>query len=307
MHITLVHKPDAGSGKHSKKALKKLLKEAGHKVAYFSTTDDDWQGALVEARDLVLIAGGDGTVGSVTRRLLGREVPFAMLPLGTANNIATKLGWTGSLEDVVARLEHAERRPFDLGVASGPWGTRRFLEGIGVGPFTRAMAFLEAEWDDLVHEPKKPKKELARDARLLRAFLHESAAQRYGLMLNGDPVEGPLLLLEVTNTGLIGPNLRIAPDADTGDGFFDVVLLSEADRPAFASYLDRYLAGDETPPRLDWRKAQQVRLTLAATRVHLDDELWPPVDGPTPPLEAPFEVDVRMERGALTALVPRLP
>jgi diacylglycerol kinase (ATP) len=304
MHITLVHKPDAGAGKHSKKKLKKLLKEAGHKVDYYSTKDDDWETAVKDARDLVLIGGGDGTVGSVARRLIGSEVPFAILPLGTANNLATKLGWVGDPEDIIGDLDDGEVKPFDIGLARGPWGTYRFLEGVGVGPFARAMAFLEAEWDDLVHEPGKPKKELARDARLLRAFLHESIPRRWNATLDGESLEGPFVLVEVMNTGLIGPNLRIAPDADPGDGSFDVVLVGDADRQALAAYIDRYLDGDETPPDLPVRRAQHVRLSLEAARVHIDDEVWPDAESPPPALDAPFEVDLRIEPGALQVLVP---
>jgi diacylglycerol kinase (ATP) len=304
MHVTLIHKPDAGGGKHSRKKLERLLEKAGHAVDYFST-DDAWETALHEADDLVLVAAGDGTVGSVARRLVGCEAPLGILPLGTANNLATKLGWTGKPGDVVERLRHAERRSFDVGVARGPWGTRRFLESVGVGPFARAMAFLEAEWDDLVHEPRKPKKELLRDCRLLRAFLHESIPRRWSASVDGEPVEGPFVLIEVTNTGLIGPNVRLAPDADVDDGCFDVVLLGDADRPALAAHLDRSLEGDERPAHLRVRRAREVRLSLEAARVHIDDELWPPADQPPPPLDAPFEIDLRLEPGALTVLVPR--
>jgi diacylglycerol kinase (ATP) len=304
MKITLIHKPDAGDGKHSKKELKKLLKSAGHKVDYFSSKKDDWETALQDAEDLVLIAGGDGTVGSVCRRLIGCDVPFAILPLGTANNLATRLGWALPLEEAVDKLEDAVERPFDLGLARGPWGTRRFLESVGVGPFARAIAFLEAEWEDLVHEPGKPKKEMARDARLLRAFLHESVPRRWAVSVDEERHDGPYVLLEVMNTGLIGPNLAIAPDADPGDGRLDVVMIGDADRQALAAYIDRYLDGDDTPPTLPVHHAQHVRLSLEAARVHIDDEVWPPADGPPPPLDAPFEVDITIEPGALTALVP---
>jgi len=240
----------------------------------------------------------------VARRLVGCEAPFAILPLGTANNLATKLGWAGPLEEVVERLADARPQPFDVGLARGPWGTHRFIEGVGMGPFARAMAFLDAEWDDIVHEPNKPKKELARDARLLRAFLHESIPRRWQVTVDGEPVEGPFVLVEIQNTGLIGPNLRIAPDAEVADGRFDVVLVGDADRQALAAYIDRVLDGDETPPILPTRRTRHVHLAVEATRIHIDDEVWPDSETPPPPLDAPFEVDIRVEPGALTALVP---
>lgn len=305
MRITFIHKPGAGGGSHSKKKLLRRLERAGHEVAYFSADEDRWETALDDAGDLVLVGGGDGTVGSVARRLFGRRTPLAILPLGTANNVATKLGCKRDPDRVVAQLNDAEPRPFNLGVARGPWGTHRFLEGVGVGPFARAMAFLDAEWDDLVHEPGDRKKELLRDARLLRAFLHESIPHRWTATIDGELVEGPFVLIEVMNTGLIGPNLCLAPGADPGDGWFDVALVRDADRQAFAAYLDRYLDGDRTPPHLPVRRAREVRLSLETARVHVDDELWPAADRSPPPLDAAFEVDVRLESETLTVLVPR--
>ena len=42
--------------------------------------------------DAVIVAGGDGTVGKVAKRLAGTDVPLVVLPTGTANNIARSLG-----------------------------------------------------------------------------------------------------------------------------------------------------------------------------------------------------------------------
>src|SRR6185369_915874 len=83
--------------------------------------------------ELIVIAGGDGTVQRVATELAWRELPLAILPLGTANNIATSLGIEGPTEALVAGWATARRSPLDLGVATGPWGTRRFIESVGGG------------------------------------------------------------------------------------------------------------------------------------------------------------------------------
>src|SRR5262245_9848544 len=41
--------------------------------------------------DLVIAAGGDGTVEAVARGLLETEIPLGIIPLGTFNNVATSL------------------------------------------------------------------------------------------------------------------------------------------------------------------------------------------------------------------------
>ena len=90
------------------------------------------------------MAGGDGTVGKVARRLIGSPTPIAILPLGTANNIANTLDVTGkSLKELIRSWETARCINFDAGVAKGPWGTESFVEGFGVGLFAETMTRLD--------------------------------------------------------------------------------------------------------------------------------------------------------------------
>jgi diacylglycerol kinase (ATP) len=303
MHVTLFHMPDAGDGEYTRDDLLSLLENAGHAATYHSL-DEDWTRALVELGDLVLIAGGDGTVGTVALRLIETGVPFAILPLGTANNVARYLGWTGSVSDIIGQLEQARRRPFDVGVARGPWGATRFIEGVGLGVFARTMAFTKANKKAILAPPADADEEIARDLHLVHAFATESAPAYWTVDLDGERIAEPLLLLQILNTGLVGPNLELAPDADVSDGLLDLVLLRESERDTLIEYLDGRLEGKHLPLLLPVRRARHVRLTAESARVHIDDQVWPDADEPPPPAEAPFEIDIRVEAGALTALTP---
>jgi diacylglycerol kinase family enzyme len=71
--ITLIHNPAAGDGSRpSGDDLVELLCAAGHKVNYQSSKEKKWKKALKNPDDIVAVAGGDGTVGKVARRLIGR-------------------------------------------------------------------------------------------------------------------------------------------------------------------------------------------------------------------------------------------
>ena len=133
MRIILVHNPKAGRGKVARRELMAALAKAGHHAIYQSTKKSDYKKALKKPTDLVLAAGGDGTVGKVGRELIDTGIPLSVLPLGTANNLARSLGFCASPEEIIAGLEHGERRAFDVGLARGPWGKRYFLEGAGGG------------------------------------------------------------------------------------------------------------------------------------------------------------------------------
>ena len=151
MRITLMHNPKAGRGNHAKRGLMAALANAGHRAIYQSTKKSDYEKALKKPTDLVLAAGGDGTVGKVAHELIDSGIPLSVLPLGTANNLARTLGFIGSPREIIAGLEAGKRRAFDVGVARGPWGKRYFFESAGGG----LLADYLREAKD---KPKKTKK-----------------------------------------------------------------------------------------------------------------------------------------------------
>ncbi len=112
-----MHNPKAGRGNHGKKELMAALANAGHHAIYESTKNSDYKKALEKSVDLVLAAGGDGTVGKVGRELIDSGMPLGVLPLGTAKNLARSLGFTAPPEEIVAGLERGKKRAFDIGLA----------------------------------------------------------------------------------------------------------------------------------------------------------------------------------------------
>ncbi len=93
MRVTLIYNPGSGDDEQpAADQFLELIRAAGHVVSYRPWNSDEWHAALVDPGDLVAVAGGDGTVGAVAGRLVGRHVPIAVLPVGTANNISKTLG-----------------------------------------------------------------------------------------------------------------------------------------------------------------------------------------------------------------------
>ncbi len=64
---------------------------------------------------------------------------------------------------------------------------------------------------------------------ILKIRLEACPAIQLKMALDGRDLTGDYVLLEAMNIRSIGPNLRLAPDADPGDGLLDIVLVSDSE------------------------------------------------------------------------------
>lgn len=303
MRVVLIYNRKAGDGEHSRRELLQLLEHAGHQVRWYSKGDASWRRALDASVDLVAVAGGDGTVGTVARALAGSQIPIGVLPLGTANNISAGLGLAGvPLPELVAGWASASVCPVDLGVARGPWGSLRFIESVGVGLLAETMADIDAGQARPVNDVEDSEARLTTATDVLRRRLTNLEARAYDVVLDGEPFGDPALLIEVLNLGSAGPNLRFAPHADPCDGLFDVVLASEERRRELIEQLPAYRLDPESAPALAARRARRVVLRGGPFRIHIDDGVY---DADGDPADS-GRIELSMEPGAIRFLVPRL-
>ena len=98
--------------------------------------------AVAKGYDVVVAAGGDGTVGTVACELLGKETALGILPLGSVMNVARMLDIPRDLEGAAAVIATGEVRTIDVGEAKG----QIFFEGGSVG--LNAAVFREAQQVD---------------------------------------------------------------------------------------------------------------------------------------------------------------
>jgi diacylglycerol kinase (ATP) len=303
MRVIVLHNPTAGETDLSRDDLVEALRAAGHDPVYHVLRNGPLPRGLQEAGDLLLAAGGDGTVRRVALDVAGSGTPVGVVPLGTANNIARALGIPNDPRDAIRGLSSARAMAFDVGTVRSAWGTSRFLEGLGFGLFAEMMAVSQNHGAEIARV-LGAEAEIERDLRLLKALLPLHRATPTRLELDGEAISVELLLLEVMNIASVGPALRLAPDARPGDGTLDVIMADESRRPQLAAYLEERLAGDgDAVPDLVRRKARCVRLECTAPLVHLDDQRWPPADDERDPDER-LVFDIGVQRRACTFLVP---
>lgn len=260
-------------------------------MIYQSADEPDWAAVLEEVTDLVAVAGGDGTVGRVAKKLIGRHLPLAPLPLGTANNISRTLGLLDySIDELVESWPNLQRVTFDAGVATGPWGSRYFLEGFGIGLF--ACTIPAAERSETLAKLDDAQEKVAYAVGMLRERLHECPSQRLEMTLDGRSIDGDYVLFEAMNMEFIGPNLHLAPDMNPNDGLLDVVLVTAAERDALREPLAKWQQGSVHRPDLTSHRARAITLNWSGYEVHIDDEPWPTKEDVAPTQGARIELEV---------------
>jgi diacylglycerol kinase (ATP) len=274
IRVTLMHNPGAGTNCVSRENLMDALRRAGFSPVYQSTDEQGFEAALDDPGEMVIIAGGDGTVHKVATRIQRPEIPFAVLPSGTANNIARAVGTFGPLEEIIDGLSTPDIRPFDIGCVRGPWGERPFFEAVGCGLFAHMLSSLEQDEDETLGELSEEGHPAAY-LEVMKRILMGALPCSWRVTIDGASTTGSQLLLEVLNIPSIGPNLLLAPDADPGDGLLDVVMVNEEQRQTLLDFLDTQKRRSGTPPRLTVKQVSRLEIHRGTSVLHVDDELWP--------------------------------
>jgi diacylglycerol kinase family enzyme len=302
--IILIHNPLAGKGQQPpRRELLKLIRAAGHKAEYQSSKEKKWHKILQEPADIVAVAGGDGTVGKVARRLIGTPTPIAILPLGTANNIACSVGIANeNLKNIIAGWKNACGAHFDAGVAKGPWGSQHFIEGFGLGLFAETMFQLDSSKEKSLKRAEHPDEEINAVLEILRKRLRDFKSADLRVRLDGKDLSGQYVLLEALNVRSIGPNLNLAPSATTNDGLLDIVAVPHAKRAELNKYLGNRVNGAEPALRLRRHRGKFLQIEWENSPVHIDDTRWP--DDHKEVKIKSHSITITVEPGALVFLIP---
>ncbi|MFC0628220.1 diacylglycerol kinase family protein [Kribbella deserti] len=203
----------------------KALEMRGFDVPlWFETTEDDAghamaQQAIEEAVDLVLVAGGDGTVRVVCAHMGRTGIPVGVIPAGTGNLLARNLGIPLDLDEAIEAVLDGRNRRIDLVKVSGDGqDTTRFAVMAGLG--LDAAIISDA--------PPQLKKQIGWTAYVISAaknINHPSVRVKITLD-DRPPIDRRVRTVVVGNVGTLQANIPLLPDAEPDDGLIDVVLIA---------------------------------------------------------------------------------
>lgn len=205
-------------------------KKAGWaKTLWLETTEDEpgvelARTAVAEGVEVVLAAGGDGTVRAVAEGLRDSKVALALLPQGTGNLLARNLSLAlSNIEESVSAAFTGQDRDIDLGLVdlvrpNGETESHAFVVMAGIGLDAKMIANTNLEL-------KKRVGWLAYVDAIARS-LRATKQVRVNYRSDGGALKTMRAhTVLVGNCGSLPGNILLLPDAEIDDGVFDIVTL----------------------------------------------------------------------------------
>ena len=286
--------PKAGSavGDAVRKALSGCMNGDGTRLELHEATEGVDLGALVRDRlakgvDLVIAAGGDGTVSTVADALAGSGTPLGIIPMGTANVLARELNIPLELEAACRLLvsEH-DVTTIDAMRVDG----RHYVTQLGVG--LDAMMIRDTSTEQ--------KRRFGKAAYLWTAIRGLAGMQprRFVLEVDGKTVRTHASQVILANVGMLGqPPFRYGPNIRLDDGKLDVCVSK-------ARHIFHYIGMFWHVITSRHKADPNVRYFLAERSVSIAPKHPLPVQADGEIIgETPIRVDV--VRGAIRVIVPK--
>ncbi|MCL6587349.1 MAG: diacylglycerol kinase [Anoxybacillus sp.] len=249
------------------------LEQAGYETSCHATTGagDATEAArkAVERRfDLVVAAGGDGTIHEVVNGIANQEYrpKLGIIPVGTTNDFARAIGVPRTIEGACEVITTGEAVPIDIGCVMNEGKTRYFINIAGGGRLT-----------ELTYEvPSKLKTMLGQLAYYLKGIemLPSIKATEARIEYDGKVYEGEIMLFLVSLTNSVGGFEKLAPDSSLNDGMFDLIILKKTNLAEFIRIVTLASRGEHiNDPNLIYTKANRIKVTAPNNmQLNLDGE-----------------------------------
>ncbi len=220
------------------------------------------------AYDLVIAAGGDGTIGSVATQLAGSGVPLAILPLGTANDVARSLHMPMDVEEACVAIAGALPMDIDIGqvlpglIEPGAYSVAHDDAALTDEPSPLAgVCFLHAatlglnvEFARLATDAQRRERlgSLTYAASALEAVTHyrpvDVTLRIFGLEGTNDATEtviqSRVVQVSIVNTPVFGGRMSVRlPDVSVRDQLLDFMLIEAVDAQQLRHTVQRLIAG----------------------------------------------------------------
>lgn len=184
-------------------------------------------GAIADGADLIVVAGGDGTINEATDGVAGSSVPLAILPAGTANVLACEMRVSTNLEKAAGELLSYPVERISTGrIQTRDEEPRSFLLMAGVGLDAHVVYSLNISL----------KRRLGKIAYWLAGFKQVGRTlEEFSVRANGQEYQASFALISKVRN--YGGDLEIAQEVTLLDDEFEVVLFHGSASWRYVGYL----------------------------------------------------------------------
>jgi YegS/Rv2252/BmrU family lipid kinase len=260
--------PAAGRGKGKKleNAVIKLVKDEFGDVEIFRS---DYQNharelaaELKNKYQVIIAAGGDGTVNEIVNGMIGGTAALAVLPMGSGNDFTKMLNFPKEMKDVIQIIKKDKRKKIDIGKV----GDRYFPNGMGAG--------FDA-W--VVRESMKVSRLrgflIYLYAVLKTVFLYKN--QTITFSANNETTQRDVFLVAVGNGKAMGGGFFLTPQATIDDGLLDICIIRALSKREVLLNLPKAIHGKHTElEQVEMLRADKVVIqSEEGIAVHVDGEL----------------------------------
>lgn len=167
--------------------------------------------ALTKNFDIIVAAGGDGTINQVASQLAGTDKLMGIIPMGSGNGFARHNGIPMNTEKAIQLLNHPTIKKVDTVLINN----QRYVNVAGIG-FDAHIGYLFST---------APSRGFKTYTKIVMKELSSFKPENYTLTIDGKVHHEDAFLISVTNGSQWGNNATIAPHASTRDGLMDVVVM----------------------------------------------------------------------------------
>lgn len=255
----IIYNPTAGREQFRKELpyVLERLEEAGYETSAHATKGDGdatraAEIAVERKYDLVVIAGGDGTLNEAISGIAEKDYKpkVGIIPAGTTNDFARALGIPKDVKKAVDIILEENEQALDIGKVNGKY----FVNIAGGGDLT------ELTYD----VPIKMKAALGQLAYYVKGIEMLPSLRPVSVTIEYDDnvYSGEIMLFLVANTNSVGGFEKLAPDALVDDGYFDLLILEKTSLPEFIRLATAALRGNHLEDdKIIYAQAKRIKIT----------------------------------------------
>jgi len=186
--------------------------------------------SAIKDHDVILAAGGDGTINEIINGMSGSGRFLGIIPLGSGNDFIKTLGIPDNVNEAIKIICGKKHQKIDLGKAND----RIFSNGVGIG--------FDAVVVDEKNKMKKYHEKYVYYNAIIKSLFKYKPAEII-VSMNNKIITQPFFMVSVGNGKYMGGGFMLNPDASFSDGKLDVCMIDNISKFTVMKHISKVIKG----------------------------------------------------------------